>query len=57
MMVAYAGHLSGSYPLSTNKQRGDMMDNMTLASNLKANNCIKLIQLDKERIRNESKSA
>jgi hypothetical protein len=57
MMVAYAGHLSGSYPLNTNKQRGDMMDNMTLASNLKANNCIKLIQLDKERIHNENKSA
>lgn len=32
MMVAYAGHLSGSYPLNTNKQQQDMKDNMTLAS-------------------------
>ena len=32
MMVAYAGHLSGKNPSNTNKQREDMMDNMTLAS-------------------------
>ena len=32
MMVAYAGHLSGKNMPNTNKQREDMMDNMTLAS-------------------------
>ena len=32
MMVAYAGHLNGRNPSNTNKQQGDMMDNMTLAS-------------------------
>ena len=33
------------------------MDNTTLASKSEANNCIKLIQLDKKEIHNENKSA
>jgi hypothetical protein len=58
MMVAYAGHLSGRSPLNTNQQQ-HTSDSMTLTSKSEANNCIKLIQLDKYKkgINEKSKSA